>query len=204
MTNGEHKRGSVSEEYCVREPVAVLPGNLYSRHIQIDGEVLAIQVQDTPGVQVSQTHPRWSPKQPGVGVRVRPLQHLVPLFPVTFCCVFQCGALGGRAGNLCFSLSCQARWVGCLKFAGSEKKRLTVSGESFVCWRPIALEWLNDWSVLFPYIRNIRWGGEGGEQPTHFVQIWYTCGRKCRGCRPTKLIHLYNRKWSLLYWSCVH
>ncbi|KFU93294.1 Ras-like family member 11B, partial [Chaetura pelagica] len=27
-------------------------GNLYSRHIQIDGEMLAIQVQDTPGVQV--------------------------------------------------------------------------------------------------------------------------------------------------------
>lgn len=175
MTNGEHKRGSVSEEYCVREPVAVLPGNLYSRHIQIDGEVLAIQVQDTPGVQVSQTHPRWSPKQPGVGVRVRPLQHLVPLFPVTFCCVFQCGALGGRAGNLCFSLSCQARWVGCLKFAGSEKKRLTVSGESFVCWRPIALEWLNDWSVLFPYIRNIRWGGRGGTTNllcANMVHMW--------------------------------
>lgn len=30
-----------------------LSGNLYSRHIQIDGEMLAIQVQDTPGVQVS-------------------------------------------------------------------------------------------------------------------------------------------------------
>ncbi|NXP45357.1 RSLBB protein, partial [Heliornis fulica] len=27
-------------------------GNLYSRHIQIDGEMLAIQVQDTPGVQI--------------------------------------------------------------------------------------------------------------------------------------------------------
>lgn len=28
-------------------------GNLYSRELQIDGEQLAIQVQDTPGVQVS-------------------------------------------------------------------------------------------------------------------------------------------------------
>ncbi|XP_042664342.1 ras-like protein family member 11B [Tyto alba] len=27
-------------------------GNLYSRHIQVDGEMLAIQVQDTPGVQI--------------------------------------------------------------------------------------------------------------------------------------------------------
>lgn len=40
-----------------------LSGNLYSRHIQIDGEMLAIQVQDTPGVQVSQMQPRSSPKQ---------------------------------------------------------------------------------------------------------------------------------------------
>ncbi|NXG50084.1 RSLBB protein, partial [Psilopogon haemacephalus] len=29
-------------------------GNLYSRHIQIDGEMLAIQVQDTPGVQAQE------------------------------------------------------------------------------------------------------------------------------------------------------
>lgn len=28
-------------------------GNLYSRQIEIDGETFAIQVQDTPGVQVS-------------------------------------------------------------------------------------------------------------------------------------------------------
>lgn len=30
-----------------------ITGNLYSRELQIDGEQLAIQVQDTPGVQVS-------------------------------------------------------------------------------------------------------------------------------------------------------
>lgn len=30
-----------------------ITGNLYSREVQIDGEQLAIQVQDTPGVQVS-------------------------------------------------------------------------------------------------------------------------------------------------------
>ncbi|NXR32759.1 RSLBB protein, partial [Zosterops hypoxanthus] len=29
-----------------------LSGNLYSRHVQVDGEMLAIQVQDTPGVQI--------------------------------------------------------------------------------------------------------------------------------------------------------
>lgn len=33
--------------------VFLLLGNLYSRQIEIDGEMLAIQVQDTPGVQVS-------------------------------------------------------------------------------------------------------------------------------------------------------
>lgn len=33
-------------------------GNLYSREVQIDGEQVAIQVQDTPGVQVS-TYERW-------------------------------------------------------------------------------------------------------------------------------------------------
>ncbi|KAF4790460.1 Ras-like protein family member 11B [Turdus rufiventris] len=32
-------------------------GNLYSRHIQVDGEMLAIQVQDTPGVQLSNLRP---------------------------------------------------------------------------------------------------------------------------------------------------
>lgn len=31
----------------------LLPGNLYSRQIEIDGEMFAIQVQDTPGIQVS-------------------------------------------------------------------------------------------------------------------------------------------------------
>ncbi|KAI1238298.1 hypothetical protein IHE44_0013019 [Lamprotornis superbus] len=31
--------------------------NLYSRHIQVDGEMLAIQVQDTPGVQLSNSRP---------------------------------------------------------------------------------------------------------------------------------------------------
>lgn len=30
----------------------LLSGNLYSRQIQLDGETLAIQVQDTPGIQV--------------------------------------------------------------------------------------------------------------------------------------------------------
>lgn len=200
MTNWGAKASQSVWEVCVCEPIAVLPGNLYSRHIQIDGEVLAIQVQDTPGVQVSQMHPCRLSKQPRVGVCVCPLQHLVLLFLVTFCCLFQCRALGGGAGNLCLSHSCQTRWVGCLKFAGNEKKRLTVLGESFVRWRPVALEWLNYWSVLFPYIRNIRWK----KNPTHFVQIWYTCGRKCHGYCPTKLIHLYNKKWSLLYWSCVH
>ncbi|XP_009883327.1 PREDICTED: ras-like protein family member 11B [Charadrius vociferus] len=33
-------------------PEFALCGNLYSRHIQVDGEMLAIQVQDTPGVQI--------------------------------------------------------------------------------------------------------------------------------------------------------
>lgn len=30
----------------------VLVGNLYTRQVQIEGETLAIQVQDTPGIQV--------------------------------------------------------------------------------------------------------------------------------------------------------
>jgi len=57
--------GRQKERLSVRRVVAglvnlsvSLPGNLYSRHIQIDGEVLAIQVQDTPGVQVSSMPPR--------------------------------------------------------------------------------------------------------------------------------------------------
>lgn len=40
-----------------------LSGNLYSRHIQVDGEMLAIQVQDTPGVQVSEAQPCGLPKR---------------------------------------------------------------------------------------------------------------------------------------------
>lgn len=44
-------RSNIHDRIC--EPVVFLSGNLYSRHIQVDGEMLAIQVQDTPGVQVS-------------------------------------------------------------------------------------------------------------------------------------------------------
>lgn len=54
-TNGQQKRRlSVCRVVAVLVNLLVfLSGNLYSRHIQIDGEMLAIQVQDTPGVQVS-------------------------------------------------------------------------------------------------------------------------------------------------------
>lgn len=35
-----------------------LIGNLYTRQVQIEGETLAIQVQDTPGIQVRSSEMR--------------------------------------------------------------------------------------------------------------------------------------------------
>ena len=40
-----HERGTHS-------PFSVFIGNLYTRQVHIEGETLAIQVQDTPGIQV--------------------------------------------------------------------------------------------------------------------------------------------------------
>lgn len=64
-TNGQQKQPlSVCRVVAVLVNLLLfLSGNLYSRHIQIDGEMLAIQVQDTPGVQVSYMQPCSSPKQ---------------------------------------------------------------------------------------------------------------------------------------------
>lgn len=39
-------------------------GNLYSREVQVDGEQVAVQVQDTPGVLVSPTPPPITPPPP--------------------------------------------------------------------------------------------------------------------------------------------
>uniref|UniRef100_A0A8C0GVV3 small monomeric GTPase n=1 Tax=Chelonoidis abingdonii TaxID=106734 RepID=A0A8C0GVV3_CHEAB len=44
--------GKTGECCAPRSPGGERPGNLYSRQIQIDGEMLAIQVQDTPGIQI--------------------------------------------------------------------------------------------------------------------------------------------------------
>lgn len=37
--------------------VCVCAGNLYSREVQVDGEQVTIQVQDTPGVEVRNPPP---------------------------------------------------------------------------------------------------------------------------------------------------
>lgn len=41
-----------AHEGGTQSPFFVFTGNLYTRQVHIEGETLAIQVQDTPGIQV--------------------------------------------------------------------------------------------------------------------------------------------------------
>ncbi|KAL2305192.1 hypothetical protein Nmel_007168 [Mimus melanotis] len=55
---GDYERNAAEVTFLCRVVTVLvnllvfLSGNLYSRHIQVDGEMLAIQVQDTPGIQI--------------------------------------------------------------------------------------------------------------------------------------------------------
>ena len=117
---------------AVRVNLLFLSGNLYSRHIQIDGEMLAIQVQDTPGVQVSSMQPCSSPKQLYICECVCPsVHHLVMVRSRVWCPVW------GEVVNCV--LTSEATCVECLWYASSKMKQFTVLVNHLYAGGPLLL-----------------------------------------------------------------